>query len=340
MPPFSYETLIKRRHKYFIREYNKNTIIMKVFCFLVLCVFAACSGHLDTQDEQNDSQKVYFKTGDNIQFSGKINGNNAVMSLDNCCFRTMVDSSFFVNYLDTLKYNLKSISKYTNYYNYEGELTIEINEHVFVVNNFCVINFQKHISDSLNVVIGYDILEQQKLKIDFINKNFEFIRDSSGEDTFDYDTIFLTDVYMKYKYRKYFEANVFVANKKKKGKFLLDFGCYGKGYGIFKQKFISQMRNNMLKLDDLGNAKSTHSMNTSKSTIWQIDSIKICNTTIFNVPIATLSLGLSETDVYQDDPLSMEDGDGLLGWGIFKDYTTILDLKNNLLLVKKESKNE
>jgi hypothetical protein len=269
-------------------------------------------------------------------FDGSVNNKNAKFCIDNGSGTTMIDSTFFFSeILDTDTFTFRGLKRQINLYTYNGELQINIGGVIYRINEFKVINFNNIDAKGIYLILGYDVLKDRVLKIDFPDKTIEIISDVTSLDSSGYHKIPLTQS-TKYFHRRFFEADVFTSNSNnhKKGKFILDLGCGGDSLdAIFRQKFFNSLQKD-IKQKDKGFATSIDNQSqTQFLTVWQIDSIVFSGICVSNVYAGTVSIMLTNG---QEDPFVMDpDIDaGLIGWRFFQHYCIAIDFKNNLLLIK------
>jgi hypothetical protein len=311
---------------------------LSAFIFCLLTTFCSIP-QIQTIGEQcgTPGQIIFDVVNGHCLFDGNINGKSAKFCIDNGCDVTMIDSAFFFSeILDTNKFIVKSIKRRINCYTYSGELQISTGGVMYGIDEFRVINFNNIGAEGIHLILGYDILKDRVLKIDFSAETIEIISDAADLDSSGYHKTLLMQS-EKYFHRKFFEADVFTSNinNHKKGKFILDLGCGGNTVDVmFKQKFFNFLQKDVTQKGS-GFAKSVCNQSQTQSlTMWHIDSIVLSDICFPNVSAATVSIMLTNGP---EDPFVM-DSDiyaGLIGWGFFKDRCIAIDFKNNLLFVKR-----
>jgi hypothetical protein len=305
----------------------KTKLIILFVC--IVCVFFCCRRQKQKGIEIDAMQKI--TTNRHIGLIANICDTVVNCAMDNGMPLTTIDSTFFFSYFDTNMFQLKDFFHPINRYRYEGEICIKINDSICKINQFVVRPFRQMGADSLQAIIGYDVLRHYILKIDFVNNTFDLSNNYSDSGYVKLPLIserrlMRSKNTMEY---KYFNANTYCNSKTKEGKFWFDLGCGGDVAGVFKQKFFSDLKNEATIIDSV--VAQGSSFFPTKAYKFRIDSITISGFCASNITIGTI---LDQDDSFYDKDTE----DGLLGWQLFKGCEIIVDWKKDILLVKQIKK--
>jgi hypothetical protein len=308
---------------------NIVTICVTILFSIVMHYIFACS-FVENKNSEIENQDQRFYISRHILVPININGIDADFMLDNGCPETYIDSIFFFSTLfdSTFKIIRPNQLERINIFQYSGKLLIKIDGKECEINNFYVRNLKNNINEKRKGIIGYDLLQDKVLMLDFINYTLKLNEDYS-------DTGYkkISFIPTQDKHIKLIEAEVFSSNitNHKKCKLIFDLGTGGSVSAIFKQKFLKSLEKDIERIAS-GTGNSTILQHFS--TLWKIDSIEISSFYVKNVSVATLYY----TDNY-GDPIDLQEGDGLLGCQFFDGFNLIIDFKKNLLFIKNKNGN-